>query len=819
MPTRGVAPEVRELEAASNLNLLVDFDLVASLDVVVALDADTAFHAGTYFGSVILEAAQGFQLAFEDNDVFTQYTDWTVTVHNIFDDVVDDVVVTHVQAFLLDDLASASIGTHVEAEQYSVGSQCQVSVGLGDTTDTATDDTHLHFVVTQAVQGAVQRFEGTTNVRFEDDVERLLLCLAHVLEDVFQLAGVSASQFDFAELALTEQSHFTGFLPVRQHAHLVASVRGTVQAEDLDRDGRTGFLDLLAVLVEHGTYTAVVRTDQHHVALTQGAVLNQNGCNRATTFVETRLNHNTATWGRWRCFQFEYFSLQQDRFEQFVHASTDFRRNRNERRITAPLFRSHAVNRQFATDAIEIGARLVDFVHCHNQWNTSGLGVLDSFNGLRHHAVVRCNHQDHDVSRLGTTGTHCGKRGVTWGVEEGDHAAIGFNVVSADVLGDTAGFASSYLGTTNVVEQRCLTMVNVAHYGHNWRTGERLTFKLQGLGQGIFQGGVADQGHFVAQFFGYQLSSFLIKHLVDGRWSTQFEHELDDFSSLDRHLIGEIANSDGLADLHITHDRAGWALETVGVAFFQLGLAATTTTEAIVFFVGSTWRNAWSRRFLFDRGAMRSVFALAITAATATTIIVGTWFVRTTRFVTLAGVSSRCWCSGNRSGLTHSFYRRSRSSDRFSTSRLRSSRLATRFFFGATLGFFFSLLTSSIIYCATFFQFAFALGFDFFRAALYEDFLLAYFNADALATSNTQGAGGFALQCNLARFFHFRLVAALQVSQQRLLLTIAHTFIGGGVRQTCLTHLLQQALYRCFDLIGQLFHRDLRHALLSSGRA
>lgn len=85
MPTRRVAPEVRELEAASNLNLLEDFDLVANLDVVVALDADTALHAGTYFGSVILEAAQGFQLAFEDNDVFTQYTDWTVTVHGAFD--------------------------------------------------------------------------------------------------------------------------------------------------------------------------------------------------------------------------------------------------------------------------------------------------------------------------------------------------------------------------------------------------------------------------------------------------------------------------------------------------------------------------------------------------------------------------------------------------------------------------------------------------------------------------------------------------------------------------------------------------------------
>ena len=442
--------------------------------------------------------------------------------------------------------------------------------------------------------------------------------------------------------------------------------------------------------------------------------------------------------------------------------------------------------------------------------------MLDSFNGLRHYAVVRCNHQDHDVGRLGTTGTHCGKRGVTWGVEEGDHAALGFNVVCTDVLGNTTGFARSNLGTTDVVEQGSLTVVNVAHYGHNRCTGNCLAFKLQGLGQGIFQGGVADQGHFVAQLFSNQLGSFLVQYLVDGGWSAQLEHELDDFSSLDRHLLGQIAHSDGLADLHFTHDRAGWALETVGVALLQLGLAATTTTEAIAFFVGGTWGNAWRRRFLFDRGAVRSVFTLAIATTTATIVVVSTWFVRTTRLVALAGVCCRSRCGGSRGSLTHSF---NRGGDRVSGSRLRSSRLATRFFFGATLGFFFSLLTCSIFYCATFFQLAFALGFDFFRAALYEDFLLAYFNADALATCNPQGAGGFALQCNLARFFHFRLVAALQVSQQRLLLTIAHTFIGGGVRQTCLTHLLQQALYRCFDLIGQLFHRDLRHALLSSGRA
>src|SRR5471032_3133853 len=421
MRRSAMSPTARDLEAASHLDFLEDFDLVTGLDVVVALDADTAFHAGTHFGHVVLEAAQGLEFAFENNDVFAQYTDRTVAVNHtfqnhtasdrtklrrtehvthfgdtqdvlpdvaakhagegfldVFDDVVDDVVVTHVQAFLLDDLPCASIGTHVEAEQYSVGGQRQVGIGFGDTTDTAADHTHLHFVVTQAIQGAVQRFKGTTNVRFEDDVKRLLLCLAHVFEDVFQLAGVSTGQFDFAELALTEQSHFTGFLLVGYYAHLIASVRGTVQAENLDRDGRTGFLDWLAVLVEHGTYTAIVRTDQDHVALAQGTVLNQNGCNRATTLVETRFNHNTTTRGRWSCFQFKNFGLQQDSFEQFVYTGTDFCRDRNERRITAPLFGRHTVNRQLATDAIEIGARLVDFVHSNNQWNTSGLGVLDS---------------------------------------------------------------------------------------------------------------------------------------------------------------------------------------------------------------------------------------------------------------------------------------------------------------------------------------------------------------------------------------------------------------------------------------------------------
>src|SRR5690606_6544417 len=124
-------------------------------------------------------------------------------------------------------------------------------IALGDTADTATDDTHLHFIVTKAAERALQGFQRTTDIGFEDDIERLLLFLPHVLEDVFQLAGVSTGKLDLAELALTEQGHFAGLLLVAQHAQLVTRIRSAVQTKDLHRDRWTSFLDGVAVLVEH----------------------------------------------------------------------------------------------------------------------------------------------------------------------------------------------------------------------------------------------------------------------------------------------------------------------------------------------------------------------------------------------------------------------------------------------------------------------------------------------------------------------------------------------------------------------------------------
>src|SRR5690606_40352427 len=74
------------LQGSGYLNPLEDLDPVADTHIVVVLHADTALHAVAHFADVILKAAQGFQLAFVDDHVFTQYTARTVAVHGAFDD-------------------------------------------------------------------------------------------------------------------------------------------------------------------------------------------------------------------------------------------------------------------------------------------------------------------------------------------------------------------------------------------------------------------------------------------------------------------------------------------------------------------------------------------------------------------------------------------------------------------------------------------------------------------------------------------------------------------------------------------------------------
>ena len=98
------------------------------------------------------------------------------------------------------------------------------------------------------------------------------------------------------------------------------------------------------------------------------------------------------------------------------------RRDVDEHGVATVLLRNQAVLGQLLADLVRVGALLVDLVHGHDDRHVGRLGVVERLNGLRHDAVVRCDHEDRDVGHLCTTGTHGGERLVARGVDEGDRA-------------------------------------------------------------------------------------------------------------------------------------------------------------------------------------------------------------------------------------------------------------------------------------------------------------------------------------------------------------------------------------------------------------
>ncbi len=90
----------------------------------------------------------------------------------------------------------------------------------------------------------------------------------------------------------------------------------------------------------------------------------------------------------------------------------------------SPLFGNQTAIGKLLLHAIGVGFRLVDLVHGHDDGNLGSLRVIDGFERLRHHAVVRCHHDHHDVGDLGAARAHARKRFVARRVEEDDFAAV-----------------------------------------------------------------------------------------------------------------------------------------------------------------------------------------------------------------------------------------------------------------------------------------------------------------------------------------------------------------------------------------------------------
>src|SRR5262249_28202256 len=117
----------------------------------------------------------------------------------------------------------------------------------------------------------------------------------------------------------------------------------------------------------------------------------------------------------------------------------------------------------------------IDFVDGYDDRDIGRLAVRDRFTRLRHDAIVRGYHQDYDVSRLRAPRAHGGERLVPRRFQERDPFVVQLALVGADMWGDPARLALSYVGVADGVQQAGFSMVHVAHHGdHGWARYEPL---------------------------------------------------------------------------------------------------------------------------------------------------------------------------------------------------------------------------------------------------------------------------------------------------------------------------------------------------------
>ena len=174
--------------------------------------------------------------------------------------------------------------------------------------------------------------------------------------------------------------------------------------------------------------------------------------------------------------------------------------------------------------------------------------MIDGFERLRHYAVVGRDHQHHDVGDLGSAGAHAGERFVAGRVDEHDVAAVLFDAISADMLGDPAGFFIGHMGQPDGVEQRSLAVIDVAHDGDHWSAPHAILvdFGLLDLVRGFLF--VADLVGGSSEVARQLLGQLHVQGLIDGGENLLVEEALHHDVALDAEFFRQLLYGDASCD-------------------------------------------------------------------------------------------------------------------------------------------------------------------------------------------------------------------------------------------------------------------------------
>ena len=178
------------------------------------------------------------------------------------------------------------------------------------------------------------------------------------------------------------------------------------ETHDLNRNGRASFLDGSALVVAHYAHSADGHTRDEHVACVESTVLNQHGSDRTSALIQTCLDDRTSSESVGVSLELEYVCGKAYHLKQGVDALAGLSGNRNADNVAAPLLANEVILGQLFLYLVGVCAFLIHLVDGNDDRNSGCLRVVDSLNGLRHDAVVRCNYQDSDIGNARAARSH-----------------------------------------------------------------------------------------------------------------------------------------------------------------------------------------------------------------------------------------------------------------------------------------------------------------------------------------------------------------------------------------------------------------------------
>ena len=295
--------------------------------------------------------------------------------------------------------------------------------------------------------------------------------------------------------------------------------------------------------------------------------------------------------------ELEQLGLQQNHFQQFVHALLGERGNVHKNGVATPIVGDQSLVLQLLAHLHRIRVRMVALVDGHQNRDLGGFRVTERFEGLGHDAVVRRDDKHDDVRDIRAARAHRTERRVAGRVQERDLRQFIFafrmrhgNRVGADVLRDAAGLARGHIRLADHVEQRGFAVVNMAHDGdHRGARFELFRFVLH-VELDLFDRRVHHPAaafallHFKTEpiFRAKLLGDFFVNRLVHVGKNAQFHQIGDDLERFLLELPRQLAHDNRRFD---DDDFAGGGRDKFGLrrgsrlGRFAGGRRGLTTTE------------------------------------------------------------------------------------------------------------------------------------------------------------------------------------------------------------------------------------------------